>query len=154
MLKLPLASGTPLPSAWGLCLRYPQTSEKSHLTRHGVTVRPFTSENPTPQGAPPFTRGSNPCTPQGAPLSSGNISLQPRTAHMSVSKPLCTPQGIPHLREHTPFTSEHPTLQGTPPIHLRTPSSTSAPSERRPEAPPYLLRRQLHMQGAGGGARR
>lgn len=78
------ASGTPLPSAWGLCLRYPQSSGKPHW--HLMEYLP----TPLPQGAAPSTRGSNPCTPQGAALSSGNISLHPRTAHTSVSTPLCT----------------------------------------------------------------
>lgn len=154
MLKLPLASGTPLPSAWGLCLRYPHTSEKSHLTRHGVTVRPFTSRNPTHQGATPTHPREQPLYTSGStPQFRKHLPSAQNSPHVSEQATVYT-QGIPHLREHTPFTSEHPTLQGTPPIHLRTPSSTSAPSERRPEAPPYLLRRQLYMQGAGGGARR
>lgn len=55
----------------------------------------------------PFTSVSNPCTPQGAPLSSGH-----RTAHISVSTPLCashtqksrppSPQNTPHFRGHPP----------------------------------------------------
>lgn len=92
--------------------------EEAPLTPHGAPVHPFTS--------------GHPCTPQGAPLSSGNISLHPRTTHTSVSTPLCTPQGIPHLKEHTPFTSDHPTLQGTLLIHPPPPQPSPSAASRPP----------------------
>lgn len=125
-------------------------------------VPPDLGEAPlAPHGVPahPFTAGSSPIHPREQPLyASGSCSqfrkhlpAPQNSPHLSEHAPVY----IPHLKERIPFTSEHPTLQGTPLIHLSTPSSfSSAPSERRPEAPPYLLRRQLHMQGASGGAGR
>lgn len=117
------------------------------LTPHGVPVHPFTSGHPTHREQPLCPSGSAP----------------------HFRKHLLSPHNNPHRCEHAPVhTSGHPTPERAEPLHLRTPHTSgdtpdspqdtllrlSPPSERRPEAPQYLLRRQLHMQGAGGGAGR
>lgn len=93
-LKLP-SSGTPLPSAWGLCLRHPCISEALHFREHFSTSSP--SGGPKTWGAPPFTSGD------------AHISEH---LHISVSTPFVLGQPIPQCAPH---------LHHRGPPHLSTP---------------------------------
>lgn len=99
----------------------------------GAPAHPLSSEHPSAQEASSFS---------------------PEQPTAQWARPCAHLRACPTSVSIAPSAHSTPHFRGTPPIHLRTPSSASALSERLPEAPPYLLRRQLHMQGAGGRAGR